>query len=364
MRLPAVRPPAAVALLSLAALLAACSEPPAPRYPAATAASANLATVVVGRARVPHETAFDGVVEAVNQSTVAAQTSGRVVALLFDVGDEVEQGAVIVRLTDTQQSARVDVAEGALAEARARLAEAQLAYSRARDIYAKQLIAKAQFDTTAANYESARAREETAQAAVAEAREGLAYTVVRAPYAGIVAVRHVQLGETVGPGAPLMSGLSLDQLRVVVEVPQQHIHPLRQHQQARVILPGARSIETTALRIPPSADPVTHTFRVRATLPPGVTDLFPGTLVKVAFVSGEQERLLVPDGAVVRRGEVTGVYVLDDGGRVGFRYLRTGPSRNGRVAVLAGLTAGERVASDPIAAGIAYKHQFLPAGDE
>ncbi len=364
MRLPVMRSPDAAALLLLAALLSACSEPPAPRYPVAVAESANLATAVVDRARVPHETAFDGVVEAVNQSTVAAQTSGRVVALLFDVGDEVEKGAVIVRLTDTQQSARVDVAEGALAEAKARLEEARLAYTRAKDVYAKKLIAKAQFDAAAANFESARARQETAQAAVAEAREGLAYTVVRAPYAGIVAVRHVQLGETVGPGAPLMSGLSLDQLRVVVEVPQQHIHPLRAHQKARVILPGERSIETTALRIPPSADPVTHTFRVRATLPPAVTGIFPGTLVKVAFVSGEQERLLVPDSAVVRRGEVTAVYVLDDAGRVGFRYLRTGPSRNGRVAVLAGLTAGERVATDPIAAGIAYKNQFLHAGDK
>ena len=182
---------------------------------------------------------------------------------------------------------------------------------------------------------------------------------MRAPYAGTVAVRHVQIGETVGPGQPLMSGLSLEQLRVVVEIPQQHIHPLREHRKARVVLPGARSVAAAALRIPPSADPTTHTFRVRVNLPEGVPDVFPGMLVKVAFVSGEDERLLVPEAAIVRRGEVTGVYVVDDG-RVSLRYVRTGTPFEGQVPVLAGLTAGDRVATDPIAAGIAYKNQARP----
>ncbi|MDH3281146.1 MAG: efflux RND transporter periplasmic adaptor subunit [Gammaproteobacteria bacterium] len=343
-----------------AALLAACPETPPPPSDAGATGAVDLATAVVQAARVPRETAFDGVIEAINRSTVAAQTSGRVVELPFDVGDPVERGAVIVRLTSTAQSARVEAVEGALAEAEARLAEARLAYNRARDVYQKKLIAKAQLDAAAADFESAQARRETAQAAVAEAREGLGYTVVRAPYSGIVAVRHVQIGETVGPGALLMSGLSLQQLRAVVEIPQQHINPLREHRTARVVLPGPRSVAATALRIPPSADPTTHTFRVRVDLPEGVPGVFPGMLVKVAFVSGEDERLLVPAGAVVRRGEVTGVYVVEESGRVSLRYVRTGTPFDDRVPVLAGLEAGDRVATDPIAAGIVYKNQTRP----
>ena len=127
-----------------------------------------------------------------------------------------------------------------------------------------------------------------------------------------------------------------------------------------MVLPGARSVAAASLRIPPSADSTTHTFRVRVNLPDSVPDGFPGMLVKVAFVSGEEEQLLAPADAIVRRGEVTGVYVVDEAGRVSLRYVRTGTPFENRVPVLAGLTAGDRVATDPIAAGIAYKNQSRP----
>ena len=245
-------------LLGATLMIAACSEPPPPpARVAGSGAAADLITVAVQAESVPRETVFDGTIEAVNQSTVAAQTSGRVVELPFDVGDYVEQEAIIARLTSSEQSARVAAAEGSLGEAEARLAEAELAYQRTRDVFDKKLIAKAQLDTAAANLDSARARLEAAQAALREAREGLGYTVVRAPYAGIVAARHVQLGETVTPGRILMTGVSLEHLRAAVEIPQQDIGPLRDHRKARVILPDRRSLTAGELRIPPSADSAT-----------------------------------------------------------------------------------------------------------
>lgn len=356
-------------LLLTAVLLSACSDSSPPPGAEPLAAAANLATIAVEAVRVPTEAAFDGTLEAVHQSTVSAQTTGRIVELPFDVGDYLEKGAVIARFTGTEQRARTESREAAVAEAMARLAEAQLAHDRAKDIYEKKLIAKAQFDKAAADLDSARARYEAAQAALTESRESLGYTVIRAPYAGIVVARHAQIGETVAPGTPLMTGLSLENLRVVVDVPQQHIGPLRKHRKARVVLPDGGSAEAAELRIPPNADPATHTFRVLVSLPPGdpgaEDGILPGMLVKVAFVGGEEERLLIPSEAIVRRGEVTGAYLLDEKGRVSLRYLRLGtPGADGRVPVLAGLAAGERLALDPIAAGIAYKKQTLPeAGD-
>jgi RND family efflux transporter MFP subunit len=352
-----------LAWIAAAALLAACSDSTQTAPGAAAGnASAGLATVIVQRAHVARETAFDGAVEALNQSTVAAQTSGRVVELPYDVGDYVEKGAVIARFTATEQRARLQALEASAAEAQARLAEAQLAFERTRDVFEKKLIAKAQFDKAKADFDAARARAESTRAQLAEAREGYGYTTIVAPYAGIVVARHVQLGESVAPGKPIMTGLSLEHLRVVVDIPQQHIGPLRKHDKARVIVPDGRSVEASALRIPPSADPATHSFRVIVELPPGDLGVYPGTLVKVAFVSGEDERLLLPSKAVVRRGELTGAYVVGAGGRVSLRYLRLGsPTADGRVPVLAGLAGGEKVATDPIAAGIAYKNQ-PPAG--
>jgi RND family efflux transporter MFP subunit len=322
----------------------------------ATATASTLATVVAQRASVARETAFDAAVEAIDQSTVAAQTNGRVMELFFDVGDYVEKGAVILRLTAVEQRARTEAAEAALAEARARLAEVELTYRRIKEVYDKKLIAKADYDKAAADLSAARARVEAAQAARTQAQEDQGYTLIRAPYPGIVVARLVQVGETVSPGKPLMTGVSLERLRAVVEIPQQHVGPLRKHRKARVILPDGRSLEAAAIRFPPTADPVTHTFSVRVDLPPGEHGVFPGMLVKVAFVSGEEERLLIPGTALLRRGELTGAYVMDDQGHIALRYLRVGtPTADGRVPVLSGLDAGERITTDPVAAAIASK---------
>ncbi len=360
MRPDATGSPAWVCALLLAVSLAACSDPAGPAAPPGRAAAA-LETVVLREAQVPREIAFDGVVEAVDQATVAAQTSGRVVELPFDVGDYVEKGAVIARFTGSEQRARTEASDAAVTEARARLAEAQLEFDRIKDVYERKLVAKARFDKAAADLESARARAEAAEAARAEAREGLGYTVIRAPYAGIVVARHVRVGEAVTVGRPIMTGLSLEHLRVIVEIPQRFIEPLRRHRRARVVLPDGRSIEAAQLRIPPGADATTHTFRVLVTLPPGGEAAVPGTLAKVAFVSGAESRLLVPARALVRRGEVTGAYVVDERGRVSLRYVSVGsPTADGSVPVLAGLAGGERVATDPVAAGIAYKQQPVP----
>ena len=80
--------------------------------------------------------------------------------------------------------------------------------------------------------------------------------------------------------------------------------------------------------------------------------------MKVAFVTGEEQQLLAPAAAIVRRGEITGVYVEDEQGLIAFRYVRTGtPTADGRIPVAAGIAAGDKIATDPIAAGIAYKKQ-------
>lgn len=350
-RVPAIL--AALATVCLAGCADRAPDAPEPAAPALAVARIELAPIA-------RETVFDGVVEAVNQSTVSAQTTGRVVELPYDVGDYVEQGSVIVRITTAEQRARSGAAEATLSEANARLAEAQLVYDRTQDVYERKLIARAQFDKAAADLDSARARAEAARASVAEAREGLGYTVIRAPYSGVVVARQVQLGEAVTPGRPLMTGVSLDALRAAVDIPQQHIGALRKHGRARVILPDARSVPVTDLRLPPAANPSTHSFRVLANLPAldGNAGVFPGTLVKVAFVSGETRGLQVPPEAVVHRGELTACYIVGDTGNVSFRALRVGsPGADGRIPVLAGLAAGEKVALDPIAAAAAYKAQ-------
>jgi RND family efflux transporter MFP subunit len=298
---------------------------------------------------------LDGRVEAVNQATVSAQTSGRVAELPFDVNDFVEAGEVVMRFTDTEQRAALDAAQATLAEARARLANAQQEFERAETMIANNTISRARFDQAEAERDSARARLDAAEAGVEQAREQLEYTVVRAPYAGIVSRRHVELGELVSPGQPLISGLSLQSLRVNVDVPQSMFHDVRKISKAAAYVGGER-IEAESLTFFPVADDAANTFRVRVNLPDGAATLYPGMFVKVGFIVGETKRLLIPQDAVVRRSELSAVYVVD-GDAVALRQVRLGRRYGDAVEVLAGLAEGERVAMDPVRAGIWVKEQ-------
>jgi RND family efflux transporter MFP subunit len=314
---------------------------------------------------LPREFRLDGVVEAVNQTTVASQTSGQVQELHFDVDEYVEKGAVIVVLKDTEHQARVVKTAAELKDAEARLKEAREDFQRTKEVFSKELISAAAMDKSEAALKSAEARFEAAQANLSQAREQLEYTRVRAPYSGVVTQRHVEVGEVAQPGQPLVSGLSVDQLRVLVDVPQSLIPRIREFGQARVQQPGGGWLQATKLTIFPIADVGTNTFRVRLELAEGTSNLFPGMFVKTSFVTGLKQELVIPSASVAYRSEVTGVYVLTGEGRIGFRHVRVGRrTSDAAVRVLAGLEPQERVALDPIAAGVALKQQRTEAGDE
>ena len=326
-----------------------------PGWSIATEPSLPVATVQ--QQTLPREQILDGVVEAVHQSTVSAQTAGRVEEIMVDVNDFVAQGTPIVRIRNIEQRAGLDQAQAALREAQARFVEAQAEYNRIRGVYEKQLVAKAQMDAAIASFDAAKARLEAAQAGVAQAKESLGYTTVNAPYSGMVLERHVQLGETVQPGKPLMTGFSLDELRVVANVPQRLIGAVRQHQQARVLPPnGGPGIAAARLTFFPYADPQSNVFKVRVYLPPKTAGLYPGMFVKTAFRVGEEQRLTMPRQALAQRGEVSAVYVVKDG-KVSLRQVRPGRSEGEAVEILAGLEPGETVALDPIKAGVYLKDQ-------
>ena len=334
-----------VAFAACALILAGCPESSAPPVAAGGAA---LPGVVVRPELTPIERQLDGTIEAVNQGTVSAQTAGRVAEILYDVNDFVPAGAVILRLRSTEQRAGLTQAQAALREAQARESEAQTQYQRIADMYQRKVVPRAKFDEATANRAAAEARLVAARAAVTTAREGVEYTAVRAPYAGVVTRRHVEVGESVSPGTPLMSGLSLQYLRVAVNVPQSIVPKVRSIKKAAVYVDGRR-IEAERLTVFPVAS-AAGTFRARLDLPENAADLYPGMLVKVGFVVGEAQRLLVPVAAVIERGEITAVYVIDADGRTSMRQVRTGRRFGERVEVLAGLAADEKVALDPLAA--------------
>jgi hypothetical protein len=156
-----------------------------------------------------------------------------------------------------------------------------------------------------------------------------------------------------------MTGFDPSTLRVVATVPQAQVAAIQAGGKARIEVPSlGRWVDVKAMTIVPAADPRTHTTRIRLELPAEVRGVYPGVYARVHFVVGKAPRLLVPRAAVVRRSEVTAVYVVDEQGdarlRPQLRQIRLGSAGDeGAVEVLAGLKPGERVALEPIKAGMA-----------
>jgi RND family efflux transporter MFP subunit len=330
--------------------LAGCGKGDEADQNGATVAS-GLATIEVGAESAPAELLLDGIVEAVNQATLSAQTAGRVAEVPVDVNDPVKAGALLLRLRATEQVAGLGQAQAALQAAVARDAQARAQFERIRDMYERKVVARATYDEAVTARDAAAANRAAAQAGLESAREGVAYTELRAPYDGVVTARYVEAGEAVAPGTPLLTVAALGELRVVAEVPQSAADQVRALRQAHVYV-GDERVASAAVTVFPAADPRSGTFRARIDLPVTTMALAPGMHAKVGFVTGEATRLLVPRSAVVERSELRAVYVVTPEGRVVLRQVRLGRPLGDRIEVIAGLAKGERVATDPAAAGV------------
>jgi RND family efflux transporter MFP subunit len=344
------------------AALTACGD----REPPATAAAvktSGLATVEVGAEAAPSETLLDGVVEAVHQAALSAQTAGRVGEVYVEVDDKVTRGQLLVRLRAAEQVAGLGEAEATLAAANARDAQARAQHDRIRDMYERKVVARATYDDALAARDAATAGLAAAKAGLAAAREGVSYTEVRAPYDGVVTDKRVQPGETVAPGSPLVTVAALDATRVVVEVPQGLAAAVRANPQATVYARDVR-IEASKVTLYPSAQPQSGTFRAHMDLPAAAAPLAPGTFAKVVIAGGESNRLFVPRAAVVERSELRAVYVVGADGRVALRQVRLGRPSGDRIEVIAGLERGEHVALDPSAAGLVARQPQVAAAHE
>jgi len=332
---------ALLAALALAACAAAAAEP--------------LRTAPVELRDMDLSYSAEAVVEAVRQSTVSAQIAGRIVELRFDVGDYVKKGQVIARIDERAATQAEAASVAQVREAQAALANARAQYERSKQLLAQKFISQAALDKSESDYRAAQARVSALLAGAGVAATERSFATIVAPYSGVVSARYVELGEMAAPGKPLMTGFDPSSLRVVATVPQSEVAAIQAGARARVEVPSSgKWIDVRNIVIVPSADPRTHTTRIRLELPEDVRGVYPGVYARAHFVTGSALKLLVPRSALVRRSEVTAVYVVDAKGEPRLRQVRLGEAADeSSIEVLAGVRPGERVALDPVRAGMA-----------
>jgi len=334
-----------------AILLAACGREQAP---GGAAPAADIKTATVEMRDVELTYSAEAVIEAVRQSTVSAQVAGRIVDLRFDVGDTVKKGEVIARIDERAATQALEASEAQVRQAEAELRNARAQYERARQLVAQKFMSPAALDTAEADFKAAQARVTALLAGAGRAATERGFATIVAPYSGVVSARHVELGEMATPGKPLMTGFDPSTLRAVATVPQAQVAAIQALARARIEVPSlGKWLDATRVTIVPSADPRTHTMQVRLELAAEARGVYPGVYARAHFITGKAPRLLVPRPAVLQRSEATVVYVLDERGALQLRQVRLGAASDERsLEVLSGLRPGERVAIEPVKAGI------------
>ena len=322
----------------------------------AAASAQPLATTTVDFREVGLTYTADGAVEAIRTSTLSAQVAGRIVELRVAAGDVVAKGQVLARIDEREAAQGVAAGQAQVARAEADLANATASLERTKKLIAQNFISKAALDKAQADFDSARAQLAAARASTSQAATVQGHTVITAPYAGLVAERLVELGDMAQPGKPLLTLFDPKDLRAVAYLPQDRVAAIRTGAATVEILALNQRIRAERVTVLPSADPRTHTTQVRVDLPGGLKGVYPGQFARVHFNTGSARKLTIPAQSVVYRSEVAGAYVVAANGEISLRQLRLGEAagENG-IEVLAGITPGEKVALDPVAALAALK---------
>ena len=267
------------------------------------------------------------------RAALSARMSASVTELPYDEGQWVAAGAVVVRLADAAVRAA-----GAAAEAGVWAAESDL--DRTRELVEQGVATRRELERVTAVASAARAQ-------LTAARDSLSYSALRAPFAGRVAARRVNLGDVVSPGVPLIEieGGSGLELRATVE--SAIAATLRPGVKVRALVDGQPGpLTATVTAIAPSGDATTHRFELKADLPsaPGLSaGLFARLLVPDV---ASEPRLIVPAAALFERGGLTGLFVVHDG-PARLRWVAPGARGGHIVEIRAGVEAGERVVLDP-----------------
>jgi multidrug efflux system membrane fusion protein len=323
--------------------------------------ASTLRTLLVGGAQQEMRQTYDGTVEAVRQTMIAAQVSGTIVEMHAAAGDTVRSGQTLVRLDAREASQGAVAADAQLAASQAQLNLAKQEYERQQKLYAKNYISEAALQQAQARFKSAQAEVNSQVAQAGIARTLKSFNIVQAPYAGVISELLAEAGDIALPGKALMTLYDPAELRVSAAVPQSLAAEIERSSKdgLRIEMAGQpEPVKPARVQLLPAADPRTHTRTLRLTLPADLQGVSPGMFVRVTLQAGvraEQgvaDRILVPLSAVVRRAEMTGLYVLNSAGKPLLRQVRLGALSGDQVEILAGISSGERIALDPeIAAG-------------
>jgi RND family efflux transporter MFP subunit len=305
-----------------------------------------VATATVAARDLEERIGASGELEAQLRTTLAAEVAGRVTRVVLDEGASVVAGTIVVEIDPERRALELDAAKAHVAQAEAQLAKAKREAERVRTLFQSKVGSQQQLDGANTALEVAQADAAAARAQEGVAKRALSDASVTAPFAGLLARRHVNVGEFVQPGAPLFDVVSLDPIDVVFHLAEVDSSRVAVGQEVEVhVAPFPdRVFDARVAMVSPTIDPATRTLRVKATLPNPEGVLRPGLFARADLGVAERKGVtLIPSEAVLQRASGPIVFVVGPEDRVQKRDVRLGAFYRDGVEVQEGVTAGEVV---------------------
>lgn len=331
----------------------------------------NVSLLTAHQADVPDLVEAVGTIRAAQTSQLASQMMGNIVEIRVHEGDRVRRGQVLAVIDDAQPQAAVDraTAAGSAAEQELTASDSDLSLAestlkRYQSLYDKKSVSPQEFDEVKARYQGALARRDMARAgqaqakaALAQARTTLTYTRILAPFEGIVTEKKADPGTLASPGLPIFTIEDLTRYRLEAAVNEDDLRYVRMGEPVPVVVDalGNTEIKGHVAQIVPAADSGSRSFLVKIDVPAD-PKLRSGLFGRAMFSRGMRPSLLIPQTAVVQRGQLQGVYVLDPGRIANLRYVTLGKTSGAEVEVLAGLQGGEQFVAKPGDVDLNGKH--------
>ena len=311
---------------------------------------------------VPDYLEATGTVQAAQSAQLSSQVMGTITRVNVQEGDRVRRGEVLIAIDEAQPRAAYQSATAGLQSSEQGIAAADADYALAEStmrryqmLYDKKSVSPQEYDEVKTKLAAAQARRDAAhagkaqaEAAVSEANTTVGFTRIRAPFDGQVTAKLVDAGAMAAPGVPLLTIDDPSHFRLEVQVDESQIAAVHPGAEVQVVVDavGSQPISGKVAQIVPAADPATRSFTVKIDLPSN-PQIRSGLYGRALFPLGERQSILLPQTALIHRGQLDGVYVVDRDQLATLRYITLGKPTSGDVEVLSGLGAGERVVAQP-----------------
>ena len=323
-------------LIAAVLVLGGCGSKEEPVTPVASAASQTAiqaAVVEIAPAQVPVRVEVTGQVTPIYQAVLSSRIQGTIDTLLVREGTRVTKGQTLLQLDNRDVQAD-------LARAKAEEENARTQLARMNALLKDEAVSKQEVENASRAFKVAEANR---KAVLAQ----LSYTVVKAPFDGVITEKKVEAGELASPGQPLLKMEDPLQLRLEATVAEGDLKAIAQGGRIPVFIDAleAQALNGVVSQILPAGDPQTHTFIVKVDLPktPGLKS---GMFGRFQLDKGTSQTILVPASAVVERGELTSVFVVGTDRIARLRWIKAGRRFDQQREILSGVNAGERILMD------------------